>query len=125
MRPVGQLKRRREIALLFSLREQREIPRLVLQHAGERQRRPETPLGMHFKVSQIAALEKFCVGLLVAIRELDVFVRGNPVGGRGPQADSLASYRVADDVAFVRVAVQVTDRPVEEPGAGWLDQARK
>src|SRR5260370_32074884 len=73
VRPIRQLKRSRKIGLPVSQREQRIVPPLILEHAGERKSWLKTPLRVHFNVSQIAALKEL-VGLHVPVRELDCLV---------------------------------------------------
>src|SRR5215831_15553846 len=77
-------------------------------------------------VSQISALKKHVIGNFTAVTHPDGLIGAKPVGAVSPQCNSLPAHRaIANDIAFVRVAIQVTVIGVKEASLRSLDQSRQ
>src|SRR5215472_14197473 len=109
VRPIRQLKGRREIVLPAASGQQGEIPPLVLHQARDRNLRAEIPIPSHVNIAKIAALEEHVVHSIAAVAGSKRLIRCEPVRALFPQRDSLAAYRaVSNDVSLIGVAIQVT-----------------
>src|SRR5262245_32632221 len=73
-------------------------------------------------VAQVSTLQEETVNNIAAVSELYGLVRREPVGGVGAERNSLPPHRgVADDIALIGVAIQISYVPVEEsPVEGLL-----
>src|SRR5947209_20485648 len=88
MRRISELEGSGEVVLAVQ-REQREIPPLILQQAGERGVVREAPLGAQAHIAQVAALQEHRIDLLLAILQLDGALGADPVSGGAAITDSL------------------------------------
>src|SRR5580765_211945 len=77
-------------------------------------------------VSQVSALKKHVVGNLTAVTHPDGLIGGEPVSTVSPQCNSLPAHRaIADDIAFVRIAIQITVIGIEKASLRSLNQSRQ
>jgi hypothetical protein len=98
-------------------RQQWEIPMLVLGRGGKNNAAHFDHATTQVKVSQITALQKFRVHVLVAVMELHIVAGAEAVGCPEVQAAAFAADGIADNLPIIGVAAQIMGIRISYPHA--------
>src|SRR5262249_31752086 len=120
---ICNLYRRCNVLLFCSCGQQRKIPPLVLEEAGNGNVAANPPFGANEDVTKTASLQEHAVHYVAAVSGLNCSIGGEPVCALQAKRDALAANCcVAENVARVGIAIEVADVPVEKTTAQRLEE---